>query len=74
LLSSSAALSVFYYLRVIAAICTPALEGATAYAGALPMVGGAMLAALILILFGLGLYPTPLVRLIQVTAAQMTVR
>jgi NADH-quinone oxidoreductase subunit N len=67
-------IGLFYYLRVIVAICTPAPEGAAAYAGAVPMVGGATLAALTLMLFGLGIYPTPLVHLIQVTAAQMTVR
>ena len=67
-------IGLFYYLRVIVAICTPAPEGAAAYAGAVPMVGSATLAALTLMLFGLGVYPTPLVHLIQVTAAQMTVR
>jgi NADH-quinone oxidoreductase subunit N len=67
-------IGLFYYLRVIVAICTPAPEGATAYAGAVPMVGGTTLAALTLILFGLGLYPTPLVRLIQVTAAQLVIK
>ena len=67
-------IGLFYYLGVIVAICTPALEGATAYAGAVPMVGCATLAALTLMLFGLGVYPTPLVHLIQVTATQMTVR
>jgi NADH-quinone oxidoreductase subunit N len=67
-------IGLFYYLRVIVAICTPAPEGATAYASAVPMVGGATLAALTLMLFALGVYPTPLVHLIQVTAAQMTVR
>ena len=67
-------IGLFYYLRVIVAICTPAPEGATSYAGAVPMVGGATLAALTLMLIGLGVYPTPLVHLIQVTAAQMTGR
>jgi NADH-quinone oxidoreductase subunit N len=67
-------IGLFYYLRVIVAICTPAPEGATAYAGDVPMVGGATLAALTLMLFALGVYPTPLVHLIQVTAAQMTGR
>jgi len=67
-------IGLFYYLRVIVAICTPATEGATAYAGAIPHVGGATLAVLTLMLIGLGVYPTPLVHLIQVTAAQLTVR
>jgi NADH-quinone oxidoreductase subunit N len=67
-------IGLFYYLRVIVAICTPAPEGATAYAGAVPMVGGATLAALTLMLIGLGVYPTPLVHLIQLTAVQIAVR
>jgi len=67
-------IGLFYYLRVIVAICTPAPEGATAYAGAVPMVGGATLVALTLMLFGLGVYPTPLVHLIQSTAAQIAFR
>jgi NADH-quinone oxidoreductase subunit N len=67
-------IGLFYYLRVIVAICAPAPEGATAYAGTVPMVGGATLVALTLMLFGLGVYPTPLVHLIQLTAAQIAVR
>jgi NADH-quinone oxidoreductase subunit N len=67
-------IGLFYYLRVIVAICAPAPEGATAYAGTVSMVGGATLAALTLMLFGLGVYPTPLVHLIQATTAQMAVR
>ena len=67
-------IGLFYYLRVIVAICTPAPEGATAYAGTVPMVGGATLVALTLMLFGLGVYPTPLVHLIQLTAAQIAFR
>ena len=67
-------IGLFYYLRVIVAICTPAPEGATAYAGTVPMVGGATLVALTLMLFELGVYPTPLVHLIQLTAAQIAVR
>lgn len=67
-------IGLFYYLRVIVAICTPAPETATAYAGAVPTVGGATLAVLSLMLFVLGVYPTPLVHLIQVTAAQIAAR
>ena len=66
-------IGLFCHLRVIIAICAPAPEDATAYAGAVPMVGSATLVALTLMLFALGVYPTPLVHLIQVTAAQMTV-
>src|SRR6185312_1118093 len=64
-------IGLFYYLRVIVAMCTPISKGASAYAGALPQAGAATLAVLTLILIGLGVYPTPLIRLIQVTAAQL---
>lgn len=67
-------IGLFYYLRVIVAICTPAPEATTAYAGAVPTVGGATLAVLTLMLFVLGVYPTPLVHLIQVTAAQIAAK
>jgi len=67
-------IGLFYYLRVIVAICTPAPEGATAYAGAIPMLGGTTLVALTLMLIGFGVYPTPLVQLIQLTAVQIAVR
>ena len=67
-------IGLFYYLRVIVAICTPAPEGAAAYAGAVPRAGGATLAALTLVLIWLGVYPTPLVHLIQITAAQVVAR
>jgi NADH-quinone oxidoreductase subunit N len=67
-------ISLFYYLRVIIAICTPATEGATTYAGVIPRAGGATLAVLTLMLIGLGVYPAPLVHLIQMTAAQLAAR
>jgi NADH-quinone oxidoreductase subunit N len=50
-LIAGSVIGLFYYLRVIVAICAPAPEGATAYAGAIPMVGGATLAALTMMLF-----------------------
>lgn len=67
-------IGLFYYLRVIVAICTPAPEGTSAYAGTIPIVAGATLAALTLMLIGLGVYPTPLVHLIQLTVVQIAVR
>ena len=67
-------IGLFYYLRVIVAICSPAPEGATAYADATPQAGGATLAVLALMLIWLGVYPTPLVHLIETTAAQLVVR
>jgi NADH-quinone oxidoreductase subunit N len=67
-------IGLFYYLRIIVAICTPAPEGAPAYAGLVPQAGGTTLAALTLVLICLGVYPTPLVHLIQITAAQVVAR
>jgi NADH-quinone oxidoreductase subunit N len=67
-------IGLFYYLRVIVAICSPNLEGATTFAGAIPQGGGATLAVLTLLLIFFGVYPTPLVHLIQATAAQLVVR
>jgi NADH-quinone oxidoreductase subunit N len=67
-------IGLFYYLRVIVAICTPAPEGRVAYAGAIPMVGSATLLALTLTLLGLGIYPTPLIRLIQTTAVHLVIK
>src|SRR5581483_8113885 len=41
-------IGLFYYLRVIVAICTPAPEDATVYTVTIPIFGGATLAALTL--------------------------
>jgi NADH-quinone oxidoreductase subunit N len=67
-------IGLFYYLRVIVAICTPVPDGATAYAGAVPQAGSATLAVLTLMVIWLGIYPTPLIHLIQATAVQLVVR
>jgi NADH-quinone oxidoreductase subunit N len=67
-------IGLFYYLRVIVAICSPAPEGATPYGGVVPLASVATLAALTLMLIGLGVYPTPLVHLIHLTATQIAVR
>src|SRR6185437_5886447 len=67
-------IGLFYYLRVIVALCTPTPEGVSAYAGAVPRAGGAALAVLTLLLIWLGVYPTPLLQLIRATAAQLVVK
>jgi NADH-quinone oxidoreductase subunit N len=64
----------FYYLRIIVAICTPDATSPTAYGGATPQVGGATLAILTLMLIGLGIYPTPLIHLIQSTTVRLVLR
>ncbi|MEO6783229.1 MAG: NADH-quinone oxidoreductase subunit N [Bradyrhizobium sp.] len=63
-------IGLFYYLRVVVAICTPAPPGTTAYAGTVPHAGGAVLVVLTVVLVCLGVYPTPLVHLILATVAQ----
>jgi NADH-quinone oxidoreductase subunit N len=67
-------IGLFYYLRVIVAICTPDPIDQIVYAGAIPQAGSAVLAVLTLMLIGLGIYPTPLVHLIEITAAQLILR
>jgi NADH-quinone oxidoreductase subunit N len=67
-------IGLFYYLRVIVALCTPTPEGVSAYADAVPRAGCAALAVLTLLLIWLGVYPTPLLQLIRATAAQLVVR
>lgn len=67
-------IGLFYYLRVIVAICTPAAEGAAAYAGAVPRAGVTTLAAFTMALILLGIYPTPPIHLIQMTAVRLARR
>jgi NADH-quinone oxidoreductase subunit N len=73
-LIAGSVIGLFYYLRIIVAICATTPDGATAYIGAVPKTGSATLAVLTLMLIGLGVYPTPLVHLIQVTAAEIAAR
>ena len=67
-------IGLFYYLRIIVAMCMPATEGGMVYVGVVPRAGGATLVALTVVLIWLGVYPTPLVHLIQITAAQVVAR
>lgn len=67
----SSAIGLFYYLRIVVAMSTPPFpeEASTAVSSALPVVGSWTLAALALILVWLGVYPAPLIRLIQALVA-----
>ena len=67
-------IGLFYYLRIIVVMCSSAAEGGVAYVGVVPRAGGAALATLTVVLIWLGVYPTPLVHLIQITAAQVVAR
>jgi NADH-quinone oxidoreductase subunit N len=76
------AIGLYYYLRVIVALIRPA-PGATTPAdpggppahpvpaAAVQTAGGALMAVLLLLLVGLGIYPTPLVRLIRATTVTL---
>jgi len=50
------------------------IMGRGGFVRAIPRAGGAMSAALILMVIWLGVYPIPLVHLIEVTAAQLVVK
>jgi NADH-quinone oxidoreductase subunit N len=61
-------IGLFYYLRVIVTMCMEPAGEHTAGVGMprLPLVAGVTLTALSVALVWLGVYPTPLIRLIRV--------
>jgi NADH-quinone oxidoreductase subunit N len=65
----SSAISLFYYLRVIVRMFSP-VEGAPALAAQARPPAVIALAALLVLLLWLGVYPTPLIQLIQSIAAR----
>jgi NADH:ubiquinone oxidoreductase subunit 4 (subunit M) len=64
-------IGLFYYLRIIVGMSTPAAEEEVVEFEAVPWAGGTTLAALTLILIWLGVYPPPLISLIRLTALQV---
>ncbi len=60
----NSAIGLFYYLRVIAVMCVREPEPGVAIPGRL-LTGGVVLAALLVILIWLGVYPTPVLEMIQ---------
>ncbi|MBI5576475.1 MAG: NADH-quinone oxidoreductase subunit N [Deltaproteobacteria bacterium] len=65
-------IGLFYYLRIIVAVYSrlPGEGAGTApFAPAVPLAGIVTLAGLVLLLVGIGVYPAPLLRLIQAAAA-----
>ncbi len=73
LLVINSAIGLFYYLRVIVAMYQrPEEHPDQAAAPALSAMDAVALAALTLVLLGLGLYPGPLIHLIQAVAAGLT--
>jgi NADH-quinone oxidoreductase subunit N len=62
----NSAIGLFYYLRLVAAMLSPGKAGA---APRMPVPAGVVLTALTVLLVWLGVYPAPLVRLIQALTA-----
>jgi NADH-quinone oxidoreductase subunit N len=69
----SSAIGLFYYLRIVGTMCSrPAEETeGSAVLPSLSLVGAAVLASLTLVLVWLGVYPAPLIDLIQATASRL---
>jgi NADH-quinone oxidoreductase subunit N len=70
LLVVNSAIGLFYYLRVTVAMFARAPEGKLVPV-ALPLVSGVVLAGLALMLIWLGIYPAPLVHIIQATVGRL---
>jgi NADH-quinone oxidoreductase subunit N len=66
----NSAIGLFYYLRVVVAMSTPLPEGAQPPTPvSLSLANGLILTALVLLLIGLGIFPSPLIRMIQAVMA-----
>ncbi|MBI1910941.1 MAG: NADH-quinone oxidoreductase subunit N [Deltaproteobacteria bacterium] len=65
----NSAISIFYYLRIIAALYEAVPEKMIEIP--LPLAGTIAISALMLMLMCLGIYPSQLIRLIQITAATL---
>jgi len=65
----NSAIGLFYYLRIVVAMCAPAPESTERARGALqtplPLLGGAAVSAVTLALVWFGVYPAPLIRLVE---------
>lgn len=64
-------IGLFYYLRIIVAMSAPPGEGAAARTEIVPWAGGSTLVALTVVLVLLGVYPSPLVSLIRLSAGHL---
>jgi NADH-quinone oxidoreductase subunit N len=70
-LAISSAIGLFYYLRVINAMYSVPSEKVRQLPASLQVVAGITLAAIVLLLVFLGVYPSPLIDLIQATAGRL---
>ena len=75
LLVINSAIGIFYYLRIVFALCAQPLAGAgepaTAAVPSLSLAGGLVLAILGLVLLWLGVHPAPLIRIIETTVVSL---
>jgi NADH-quinone oxidoreductase subunit N len=68
----TSAVGLFYYLRLVAAMyIQPPQEEVSVVASSLSLAGSLVLAALMLLLVWLGVYPAPFIDMIQATAARL---
>lgn len=67
-------IGLFYYLRIIVVMARPIPAGPRPAAGVAPWLSGTTLAVLALALVWLGVFPAPLLHLIQVTSLQVGAR
>jgi NADH-quinone oxidoreductase subunit N len=68
----TSAVGLFYYLRLVATMyMQPPQEEVSAVASSLSLAGSLVLAALMLLLIWLGVYPAPFIDIIQATAARL---
>ena len=68
ILAVNSAIGLFYYLRIIAAMFSPAGEGRGLYV-AVSLSGGIVTALLVAALFWLGIYPSFLIRIVNIAVA-----
>lgn len=73
ILAITSAIGLFYYLRVVFAMYAQPAEGVevSAVASSLSLAGSLVLATLTLLLVWLGIYPAPLIDMIQATVARL---
>jgi NADH-quinone oxidoreductase subunit N len=73
-LVAGSVISLYYYLRIIVAMLSTQAARTAAPGQRLPWSSGAVLALLTVALFGLGVYPAPLVAVIRASAADLAGR
>ncbi len=69
ILAINSAIGLFYYLRVVVAMCMGLPQGEIVSVPTLSIAGGVVLAALTLLLVWLGVYPGPMIDIIQKAVA-----